>query len=70
LLEETLNEEKETDQKLTELAESMLNAQAAQGAGDQDEEEEEEKKPARAKTMAAGAGGGRTAANKGSGRAK
>jgi ferritin-like metal-binding protein YciE len=70
LLEETLNEEKETDQKLTELAESMLNAQAAQGGDDQDEEEEEEKKPARAKTMAAGAGGSRTAANKGSGRAK
>jgi ferritin-like metal-binding protein YciE len=36
LLEETLNEEKETDQKLTELAESILNVKAktmAAGAG-------------------------------------
>jgi ferritin-like metal-binding protein YciE len=69
LLEETLNEEKETDQKLTELAESILNEQANAG-NDQDEEEEEEEKPARAKTMAAGAGGGRSASNKGSGRAR
>ncbi|HZZ28566.1 MAG TPA: ferritin-like domain-containing protein [Pirellulales bacterium] len=32
LLEETLNEEKETDQKLTELAESEVNAEAQAGS--------------------------------------
>ena len=37
LLEESLEEEKETDQKLTELAESHINLEAA----DQDEQEEE-----------------------------
>lgn len=36
LLEETLNEEKETDQKLTELAESAVNLEAA-GAGSEEE---------------------------------
>ena len=70
LLEETLNEEKETDQKLTELAETMLNAQAKQGSGEDQDEEEEEEKPARARTMTAGAGGGRGASNKSSGRAR
>jgi ferritin-like metal-binding protein YciE len=40
LLEETLNEEKEADQKLTEVAESSINIQAA----DEDSEEEEELK--------------------------
>jgi ferritin-like metal-binding protein YciE len=61
LLEQTLNEEKETDRKLTELAESYLNEQAKQGEGEEDMEEEE--KPARPRTMAAGAGGGRGASN-------
>jgi ferritin-like metal-binding protein YciE len=32
LLSETLEEEKETDEKLTELAESAINAEASQGA--------------------------------------
>lgn len=38
LLEETLNEEKEADQKLTQVAESCINVEAAE----EDEEEEEE----------------------------
>ncbi len=62
LLEETLNEEKETDRKLTELAEGFLNEQAKSGESEGDEEEEEEK-PARPRTMAAGAGGARGASN-------
>ena len=45
LFEDTLEEEKETDQKLTQIAESFVNTQAAQrGEG----EEEEEETPARA----------------------
>jgi ferritin-like metal-binding protein YciE len=55
LLEETLNEEKETDRKLTELAESHFNALAAEqsdeGAMEMDEDAETKRKP---KTMAAG----------------
>jgi ferritin-like metal-binding protein YciE len=45
LLEQTLEEEKETDQKLTELAEN-INVEAA-GAGGADEEEEPRRSPAR-----------------------
>jgi ferritin-like metal-binding protein YciE len=41
LLEETLKEEKETDEKLTELAKE-INAQANEGAEEQEELEEEE----------------------------
>jgi ferritin-like metal-binding protein YciE len=68
LLEQTLNEEKETDRKLTELAESYLNETAKSG---ESEEMEEEEKPARPRTMAAGAGGGRGASNtKGVGRGR
>jgi ferritin-like metal-binding protein YciE len=37
LLEETLEEEKETDERLTELAESNINAEA-EAAGDDDKE--------------------------------
>ena len=40
LLEETLDEEKETDQKLTSIAESHVNLEAATNEDDQDEEEE------------------------------
>jgi len=40
LLEETLEEEKETDQKLTGIAESMVNQEAARGEGQEDEDEE------------------------------
>jgi ferritin-like metal-binding protein YciE len=45
LLEQTLEEEKETDEKLTELAEN-INVEAA-GSSGEDEEEEEEKPAAR-----------------------
>jgi ferritin-like metal-binding protein YciE len=37
ILEETLGEEKDTDEKLTDLAESAINAEAAQ-AGSKEEE--------------------------------
>jgi ferritin-like metal-binding protein YciE len=53
LLEQTLSEEKETDQKLTQLAESYLNEHAQA----EEPEQEEEERPARPRTMAAGAGG-------------
>jgi ferritin-like metal-binding protein YciE len=45
LLEQTLEEEKETDQKLTELAEN-INVEAA-GSGGEDNEEEQRRSPAR-----------------------
>jgi ferritin-like metal-binding protein YciE len=45
LLEQTLEEEKETDQKLTELAEN-INLEAA-GSGGEDNEEEQRRSPAR-----------------------
>jgi ferritin-like metal-binding protein YciE len=58
LFEETLDEEKETDRKLTELAESFINQEAAEG-----EEEEEEEAPRGAKrTQSRGARGGAMAA--------
>jgi ferritin-like metal-binding protein YciE len=40
-LEETLDEEKETDQRLTSIAESMVNAEAARGDSREQSEEEE-----------------------------
>jgi ferritin-like metal-binding protein YciE len=46
LLEETLDEEKETDQRLTSIAESMVNAAAVRGG----EEEEEEESSARGRS--------------------
>jgi ferritin-like metal-binding protein YciE len=49
LLETTLEEEKATDQKLTELAESEIN-QAAVAEGQSAEEEGEEEAPARGRT--------------------
>jgi ferritin-like metal-binding protein YciE len=48
LLEQTLDEEKETDQTLTEIAESTINIEAAEG--DESEEEEEEESPSAKKT--------------------
>ena len=46
LLQEILEEEKAADQKLTSLAESGINQEAAEAAhGDEDEEEEEEEAP-------------------------
>lgn len=50
LLEQTLNEEKETDQKLTQLAEE-INVEAAQG---EEEGEEEESRPSRARSSSSG----------------
>ena len=49
LLQETLDEEKNTDEKLTTLAEGGINQQAADHAhgGDMDEDEDEEPAPAR-----------------------
>src|SRR5438445_13193423 len=49
LLEETLDEEKETDQRLTSIAESMVNSAAARGG----EEEEEEESSARGRSSRA-----------------
>ena len=49
LLGENEREEKETDQKLTELAEGLINQQATAGSGD-DEEEEEDARPARGRS--------------------
>ena len=47
LLQETLDEEKAADQKLTAIAESGINQEAADAAHSGDEEEEEEETPAR-----------------------
>jgi ferritin-like metal-binding protein YciE len=76
LLEETLEEEKATDAKLTQLAESGINQASADAArpseeGDEDEEEEDEAGPATRKTGGASKsrGGGAktsTSAKKGS----
>lgn len=52
LLEETLNEEKETDQKLTQLAEE-INVEAAEGSGEE-EGEEEESRQSRARSSSSG----------------
>jgi len=52
LLEETLNEEKETDQKLTQLAEE-INVEAAEGSGEE-EGEDEESRPSRARSSSPG----------------
>jgi len=42
LLEQTLSEEKETDQKLTELATSLVNEDAEAGGEDEEEESSDE----------------------------
>ena len=42
LLARTLDEEERTDKKLSEIAESTINVQAAEGAGEEDEEEDDE----------------------------
>jgi ferritin-like metal-binding protein YciE len=65
LLEQTLQEEKETDRKLTELAESMVNPQAA-GAGD--DEEDEEARPGRGGRAAGGSRARRTTTTRSSAR--
>jgi ferritin-like metal-binding protein YciE len=48
LLQETLDEEKATDQKLTALAEGGINQEAADAAHPEEDEEEEEEAPVRA----------------------
>jgi ferritin-like metal-binding protein YciE len=53
LLEETLEEESETDEKLSALAETVVNEQESSEAGE-DEEEESEDKPSSKKKAAAG----------------
>jgi ferritin-like metal-binding protein YciE len=53
LLEETLEEEKETDQKLTELA-ATINVEAVNAEGSEDEDEETSRSP-KMKSKAAGA---------------
>jgi Domain of unknown function (DUF892) len=40
LLEDTLEEEKETDRRLTEIAESFVNLAAASGEGEEEEKQE------------------------------
>jgi len=47
LLQETLDEEKATDEKLTTLAEGGINQEAADNAHPEGDEEEEEERPAR-----------------------
>jgi len=59
LLEETLNEEKETDQKLNELAQTV-NMEADEDSEDMDMEDEEEETAAPAK--ASGRGGSKSGA--------
>ena len=46
LLQETLDEEKDTDENLTELAVSCINLEAEEGE-DEEEEEEDEESPAK-----------------------
>lgn len=47
LLQETLDEEKDTDENLTELAVSCINLEAEEGDEEEEEEESEAKQPAR-----------------------
>ena len=55
LLQQTLDEEKAADKKLSSLAEGGINQQAADGAHPADEEEDEDEAPARAGRGAASA---------------
>jgi ferritin-like metal-binding protein YciE len=57
LLEQTLDEEKETDHRLTEIAESFVNREAA----DAEDEEEEERPSGRRAAQSRGARGGAAA---------
>jgi ferritin-like metal-binding protein YciE len=61
LLEETLEEEKEADQRLTQIAESVVNAMAAS-----EEDEEESEKGGRSRSMASAGAGARGASSRGS----
>jgi ferritin-like metal-binding protein YciE len=60
LLDQTLQEEKRTDEFLTRIAESAANEEAGEGEPQDDEEDEE--KPARRATRSAGGGSGRKSA--------
>ena len=53
LLQETLDEEKAADEKLTTIAEGGINQEAAENAHPSGEEEEEEERPARGGSAAA-----------------
>jgi ferritin-like metal-binding protein YciE len=67
LLQQTLDEEKAADEKLTALAESGINQEAADAAhpGDEEEEEEAQQQPQRQTTaMGGGSGSGRTSAGR------
>ena len=64
LLEETLEEEETADKKLSEIAESMVNAEAAMAGGSDDSEDEEggeegEEETSTARRASSGAGRGR-----------
>lgn len=62
LFEQTLDEEKETDQRLTAIAESFVNQEAADDEGEEDEEEDAPQRGragARKQMAARAAGGGR-----------
>jgi len=50
LLQEILEEEKAADEKLTNLAESGINQEAAEAAHGEDEEDEEEETPSRGRS--------------------
>jgi ferritin-like metal-binding protein YciE len=67
LLEDTLEEEKETDQRLTEVAESFVNLAAAHEGG---EEEEEEEEAPRRQRVARGGSNRSAAADRARGRAR
>lgn len=66
LLEETLNEEKETDEKLNEIAENVVNQEAYSGSS----EDEEEETAAPMKAKSAGSGGSGSARKKSATHAK
>src|SRR5205085_12600325 len=50
LLQEILEDEKAADEKLTNLAESGMNQEAAEAAHGEDEEDEEEETPSRSRS--------------------
>jgi ferritin-like metal-binding protein YciE len=58
LFEETLDEEKDTDQRLTAIAESFINQEAAE-PGDQEDDEEPAQAPSRSRAARAGGAGAR-----------
>jgi ferritin-like metal-binding protein YciE len=61
LLQQTLEEEEQADEKLTQIAESSVNAQAAQGAEEAGEADEEVAQPAkRSRSTARKSGAGAT----------